>query len=324
MGQLVTGWIFSNLTVSMKISVDTNSQIAIGLLIVLLIVYLVTNQYVKNHSMEEGFSIQETLYSPELYDRFFSKLYDQMFYLPAKNNLEVTELETHTITNPDKVRLLDVGCGTGQHIRTLSDQYQTIGLDISKDMIRQARKNNPDSHFIQGDVRQENLFEPKTFTHITCYYFTFYYFPEPSKIFHNFYRWLRPGGYVALHLVNPDKFDPIVDAASPFPAFSLQKYTHRRITRSKVHFNNFVYSAHFKPLSDHRYMFIERFKFKKNGKMRKHIHRLYMLPVKQYISIAKSEGFIYRGKTDLLTASCEYQYVLYFRKPLQITKTADK
>lgn len=50
--------------------------------------------------------------------------------------------------------LLDVGCGTGEHIRFFSpDAYSIFGLDYSKGMLDIARAKNPHINFIHGDMR---------------------------------------------------------------------------------------------------------------------------------------------------------------------------
>jgi len=45
--------------------------------------------------------------------------------------------------------------------------------------------------------------------------------------------WTNPGGFFIVHLVEPDKYDPLLDLASPFAAFSLQKYSYDRQQNQK-------------------------------------------------------------------------------------------
>ena len=54
-----------------------------------------------------------------------------------------------------------------------------------------------------------------------------------------------PGGYFILHLVNRDKFDPILNTADPLHIVSAQKYAKKRITNSLVKFKDFQYKANF-------------------------------------------------------------------------------
>ena len=56
----------------------------------------------------------------------------------------------------DKIKILDVGCGPGNHtayLYSLNNSYQITGIDLSDKMIELARKNAPDCHFIKGDIR---------------------------------------------------------------------------------------------------------------------------------------------------------------------------
>ena len=55
---------------------------------------------------------------------------------------------------------------------------------------------------------------------------------------------MKPGGVLVIHLVNRDKFDPIV-AAAGLIMVNAQKYAPRRITSSNVKFKDFVYKANF-------------------------------------------------------------------------------
>lgn len=51
---------------------------------------------------------------------------------------------------------IDLGCGTGVLYQTLVEKgYSYTGVDISEDMLAQARLNNPEGIFLQGDVTKE-------------------------------------------------------------------------------------------------------------------------------------------------------------------------
>jgi 2-polyprenyl-3-methyl-5-hydroxy-6-metoxy-1,4-benzoquinol methylase len=46
--------------------------------------------------------------------------------------------------------IIDIGCGTGANIASLSDCYRCVGIDTSIDAIQWARQRFPDVRFIQG------------------------------------------------------------------------------------------------------------------------------------------------------------------------------
>jgi len=58
-------------------------------------------------------------------------------------------------------------------------------------------------------------------------------------------RWLTPGGFLAVHMVNREKFDPILPAGNPFTIVSPQKYAKKRITTTTVKFDEFEYKSNF-------------------------------------------------------------------------------
>jgi SAM-dependent methyltransferase len=62
--------------------------------------------------------------------------------------------------------LLDVACGTGNHIGHLKQRYIVEGLDFSPEMLRIARKKHPDILFHMGDMTSFKL--ENQFDVITC------------------------------------------------------------------------------------------------------------------------------------------------------------
>ncbi len=63
--------------------------------------------------------------------------------------------------------LLDVGCGTGEHIHFFSpESYNIFGLDYSKGMLDIARAKNPHINFMHGDMR--NFALDRKFSVVSC------------------------------------------------------------------------------------------------------------------------------------------------------------
>ena len=125
-----------------------------------------------------------------------------------------------------------------------------------------------------------------------------------------------PGGYFILHLVDRDAFDPILPAGQGFLIVSPQKYAKKRITKTSVHFNDFVYSADFDLNSNKNIaVFNEKFKFKNGSRVRKNQHVLYMETADDILTIAQECGFIIDGKIDLLKCGYDSQFLFILRKP---------
>ena len=146
-------------------------------------------------------------------------------------------------------------------------------------------------------------------------YFTIYYFKDKNMFLQNCYDWLMPGGFLIIHLVDRDHFDPILPPGNPLLLVSPQKYADKRITSTKLKFNNFNYSANFnfKPQEDLA-IFNEKIKFN-DGKVRKHEHKLYMESESTIVNMTQNIGFIVEAKIDLIKCAYAHQYLYIFTKP---------
>ena len=194
-------------------------------------------------------------------------------------------------------------------------KYDVIGVDISPSMIDKAKQNYPNYNFVVGDALKGDTFERNTFTHIVCVYFTIYYLQNKKIFFENAMKWLMPGGYLVIHLVNRDKFDPILPPGNPLLFVSPQKYAKKRITSTNLVFDTFDYGANFDLNKDKNVAkFTERFKFK-DGKTRKNEHVMYMESQDDILSEAQDVGFILDSQVDMVQCAYDYQYLYVLIKP---------
>lgn len=109
---------------------------------------------------------------------------------------------------PTESNGLDAGCGIGSTTKMLSESVgkngHVIGLDLSKDFIHYAKKNNITNniHFIEGDVNSLS-FDDNSFNWVWSAD-TIWPGPkelgcpaeDPVKIVKEFYRVIKPGGSV--------------------------------------------------------------------------------------------------------------------------------
>jgi ubiquinone/menaquinone biosynthesis C-methylase UbiE len=250
-----------------------------------------------------------------LYDDFYAKVYDTLVDGATRADAETgLTLAWFKGFYPElkSIKVLDVGCGTGNDVDLFAKAGvgSVTGIDQSEAMIRTARKKYPKQTFQVGDVEQIGQFAAGQFNLISMYYFTYYYLQDPDMMFRNAFQWLAPGGGLVIHLVNRDKFDPILESASPFVAFSVQKYSKERISKSTVSFDKFDYTANFE-LEGNRGKFMEEFKFK-NGTRRKQTHTLRMPKMEEVVAKAEANGFVYKQFVDLTAIGYEYQYLFCF------------
>jgi arsenite methyltransferase len=118
-------------------------------------------------------------------------------------------LEKMRLAATDNV--LDVGCGSGwlsRRISKLVAHGRVVGMDISDEMIRVARRTSVDHDnilFVTGDVA-EIPWEPGFFTHAISVE-SAYYWPDPAAGAREMYRLLQADGTVWI-LINYYRDNP--------------------------------------------------------------------------------------------------------------------
>lgn len=99
--------------------------------------------------------------------------------------------------------LLDVGCGTGGHLRYLQNEFDCTGIDFHKEMLKIAKKKLGNKVKLkQGDMSSFNL--SKQFDIILCLYSVLNYsgnYIVFRKTIKNFYKHLKNGGVL---IIEPD------------------------------------------------------------------------------------------------------------------------
>jgi len=126
----------------------------------------------------------------------FAKYYDSIYrWKDYKAESEKIRALVKKYKTSRGKELLDVACGTGNHIQYLKKYFNITGVDIDKDMLRIARKKFPDIRFIQGDMRTFGL--NKQFNVIVCLFSAIGHLKTYSnleKTIANFSRHLKQGG----------------------------------------------------------------------------------------------------------------------------------
>jgi SAM-dependent methyltransferase len=325
--------LIKDLTTSFKTVYERlpTSGIILLLLALLLSVIVATGGMVGVGGNKEGITNREDNFlfksGVGAYDSFYSEIYDFLVYNDIKNEYEIGAIMNRT--NPTtKSAILDIGCGTGHHVGLLAkDGLNVIGIDASPAMIEKAKTNYPQYRFMVGDAMNSGMFPMTSFTHILCLYFTIYYFQDKTRFFRNCYDWLMPGGYLIIHLVDRDHFDPLLPSGNPLFVVSPQKYAKSRITKTKVTFDKFKYESEFVPPSGGKgegegnggggspqAIFNEKFVFN-DGHARRHEHQFFMEPHTDILTMAQDCGFTIAGQIDMVKCAYEYQYLYVLTKP---------
>jgi SAM-dependent methyltransferase len=266
----------------------------------------------------DDYELKETFVS--IYDKFYSKVYDKLFASDIKNEFEFFNINNYTVKDDkhfDKkqIKFLDLGCGTGKHLNIMKRSgHNCVGMDKSMKMLEMARRNDPTIPLIKGDFHNKSTFKNREFTHITCLFYTLYYSDYPDKIFKNVNYWLKPNGYFCVHLVDREKFDPVLESASKLiPLFNPQKHSHKRVTQTKLKFDKFNYLADW-TFKKNNVQFEENFMFNDNTKHVQNRHHFNMKDIKYYRKLAMKNGFKLIRIIDLLPANHDNNYVYIFQK----------
>jgi trans-aconitate methyltransferase len=275
-------------------------------------------------SGREGFETGESLFVEDPFDATYASIYnalwnpeDKMKY--ERISIQETALADWPISN---VNILDLSCKTAANACWFVQfGVKYTGVDASEDMISQAKKDCPSATFKKGDPTDAKLFAPKAFSHVFMFNFSAYSIPNAKLFSDNAYMWTQPGGYFVVHLVDPDKFDPLLDLASPFAAFSLQKYSLERQTDSEIYFDQFKYVGKFNKKNnedtatyEETLTYFDTTKSPKNIKYREQKQEWTMPSVPRMIDIFKASGFRHKETLDLVSAGKEYQYLVFFTK----------
>jgi len=104
--------------------------------------------------------------------------------------------------------LLDVACGTGQHVYFLKKSFEAEGLDVSSEMLRIARKRNPGVIFHRGNMATFSF--RKRYDVITCLFSAVGYMRTLRGLraaIRNMAQHLKPGGLLVVEpWLTPAKF----------------------------------------------------------------------------------------------------------------------
>ena len=288
-----------------------------NLLLLFLVIILIKCLMNKSKSAKEGFSQRERYVMKEgldVFDDFYASYYDDLTFSHSRNNFEIQEIMALSdLTTHSKV--LDIGSGTGHHVALLAEHnIPVIGLDNSRFMIDYSKKTYPNLNFRLGSALDTGIYPASSFTHIISLYYTIYYLDDKRKFFNNCMRWLMPGGYLIIHLVDKKNFNPIMP--NGMVDFTKNINDSKRYTRTLMELRDHSYTSNLLEGKNEPDIFILKEKFTdKNNMVRENEHTLYMNTQKHILGLAKNEGFIMLGQIDMSAIQYDYQYIYILQKP---------
>jgi|MEHZ01.6.fsa_nt_MEHZ011644020.1_3 ubiquinone/menaquinone biosynthesis C-methylase UbiE len=176
------------------------------------------------------------------YNEEYSKLYDTVWYDRARYKGEVRYISKNIgIDNP--TRILDLGCGTGNHLKLWKDKWPSSnvkGMDLSLDQISKAREKHPDVEITHGSYLNSNIWEKNSFDLILCMYDASQYTDDVDTVFQNIYKWLKPGGVYVFHGIDPRRLEDGCDETASTNSLPVKP---DRKGHCNVLYPGFVYSS---------------------------------------------------------------------------------
>ena len=98
---------------------------------------------------------------------------------------------------PTAKTILDVACGTAEHAKLLSKQFEVDGIDLEPAFVEIAREKVSSGNFWLADMGDFSL--SKTYDVVLCLFSSIGYLPTKEKVvaaFGSFKKHLNPGGVI--------------------------------------------------------------------------------------------------------------------------------
>ena len=300
------------------------------ILLILVFALIVINNFNNNSFyISEGFEGESVLdkanffeikRDQEIYDDFYSKHYDAIFLNKTKNNYEIGKIIDLEKKNKN-TKILDIGCGTGNHVNLLHNkQYDVIGIDQSKDMIKKAKLKFPNCEFVAKDFLK-NDFEYGSFSHILCLSRTIYEIKNKEQFFETCHTLLMHDGFLIINLCNDKKFKPYItekkDKNTLFDSSEYGKIPLSMIvkfTKDMEFLSNYDNHENQGNSEAPTCSFKEKFENFKTHGIRKNELNLYINPLKDIINLVKSCGFNFHKKFSMSQVGYDSDYLYVFKK----------
>jgi SAM-dependent methyltransferase len=129
---------------------------------------------------------------------------------PPEDYLEEGEYFAQVIKNTSPIEsktLLDLGCGGGNDDFALKKYFKVTGVDLSPEMLKLAKKLNPEVKYLQGDMRTIRLKEE--FDAVVVFDSINYMLSKEDlrSVFETAHAHLKPGGLLLIVIeITPENF----------------------------------------------------------------------------------------------------------------------
>ena len=242
------------------------------LLIILLIIIILSCIFKKYNNIE---SFEDYSVNLNNVDEIYAKLYNIVFNEKLILDYDVDKIKK-TLTKESVI--LDAGTGTGKYFEYFFKNYKIVGVDLSKELLKYAKIRCPIGDFMIGNLKNSELYPSKKFSHVLCLLDTMYHndYKSQAIILENFHKWLKPDGYLFLHVFNYKKLIP-----SPRNYSTLYLDDYKNV-HAYTEFDKFNHDGYFIRKNDY-VIYREKFKMNNNNNVRFQNTKLYIPKIKDKI-----------------------------------------
>lgn len=283
-------------------------------------------------------------YDNNIYDEYYAKHYDSIFLNKNRNNFELLKI-MDIEKNKKHTKILDVGCGTGYHVNVLTKKgYNVEGIDKSSAMIENAKYKYKNAKYEIGDILDNGILDFSVYTHILCLGRTIYEIKDKETFFDNCFSLLKNNGYLIVHLINRQQFDPYKITTQNKIVYNPLNYDKKisqliiKLDKNNEYLskykNNHTNNNHSDNDSDKDsdkdtidnfldYLddnvkpyitFSETFKNFKTNEVKKRVNNLYMPQINIILDLAKSKNFVIKEIVDMKPSNYKNEYLYVFQK----------
>lgn len=135
----------------------------------------------------------------------YDKLWVQKYSLKPTRNYILSAVSN--IARDDNMKVLDLGCGPGELIRELENNFHNLhvtGIDFSEGMLEASRRKNPEAEHIKMDVAELYKLRDK-FDVIVCTH-SLPYYKNPEIVMKELSRLLKDNGRIFIGFASGNNF----------------------------------------------------------------------------------------------------------------------
>ncbi|NHJ33101.1 MAG: class I SAM-dependent methyltransferase [Asgard group archaeon] len=129
-----------------------------------------------------------------------AKYYDLIYtWKDYKKESEEIKKLINKYKSSSGIKLLDVACGTGSHIKYFVDDFDCVGVDLNSEMLDYAKEKAPKAKYIEADMIHFEL--KQEFDVIVCLFSSIGYVKTEEnlrKAISGFVKHLKKGGVVII------------------------------------------------------------------------------------------------------------------------------